>query len=81
MDFYITRGPDRNHAGNEPFTETFGFCGKKGEYVHLTDKFMTDDAIAARHGPREKVIVLELYFKQINFVYIVVCQQNCGPKL
>ncbi|ELU08187.1 hypothetical protein CAPTEDRAFT_206073 [Capitella teleta] len=48
-----------NKASNAPYTTQFKGCGIMGEFIHLTDAFLTDEAEAEKYGPRGKVLVHE----------------------
>ena len=54
MDIYIQRGGQ--NIANRPFVNPVGGnCHEMGNFIHLTDTFMTDDEVAAEFGPRGKV--------------------------
>ncbi|XP_066480668.1 calcium-activated chloride channel regulator 1-like [Tiliqua scincoides] len=45
--------------GDEPYTLQYGGCGEKGQYIHFTSKFLTDDKLIDAYGPRGRVFVHE----------------------
>ncbi|XP_045147981.1 calcium-activated chloride channel regulator 1-like [Echinops telfairi] len=44
--------------GDDPYTLQYGQCGQKGQYIHLTPKFLLTDPLPI-YGPRGKVFVHE----------------------
>ncbi|XP_066450836.1 calcium-activated chloride channel regulator 1-like [Eleutherodactylus coqui] len=45
--------------GDEPYTQQYGQCGDPGQFIHLTQKFVTDDSVIQTYGPRGRVFVHE----------------------
>ncbi|XP_066450838.1 calcium-activated chloride channel regulator 1-like [Eleutherodactylus coqui] len=45
--------------GDDPYTQQYGQCGDPGQFIHLTQKFVTDDSVIQNYGPRGRVFVHE----------------------
>ncbi|ELT94441.1 hypothetical protein CAPTEDRAFT_194881 [Capitella teleta] len=58
MDVFIEPKTEKK-ASNAPYTPQIKGCGNMGNYIHLTDVFLTDDSEAEKYEPRGKVLVHE----------------------
>ncbi|XP_072366532.1 calcium-activated chloride channel regulator 1-like [Scyliorhinus torazame] len=45
--------------GDEPYTQQYGGCGEKGQYIHFTPNFIRNSSLTQIYGPKEKVFVHE----------------------
>ncbi|XP_063797575.1 calcium-activated chloride channel regulator 1-like [Pseudophryne corroboree] len=54
----IISNPNLNY-GNDPYTLHYRGCGKRGEYIHFTPDFLTDDRLLPVYGPHGRVFVHE----------------------
>ncbi|KAI0233122.1 Calcium-activated chloride channel regulator 1 [Lamellibrachia satsuma] len=56
-DFIVA--PAKLSHGDAPYTQRVGGCGKRGEFVHITPKYVSDPTYASRWGPRGRTMVHE----------------------
>ncbi|XP_038649697.1 calcium-activated chloride channel regulator 1-like [Scyliorhinus canicula] len=45
--------------GDEPYTQQYGGCGEKGQYIHFTPNFILNSSLTQIYGPKDKVFVHE----------------------